>query len=98
MHCEAIHCPDSETVRFAIYPDGFDGPRIMAHVSDEALLEIFGSGEGEEDLVETCDASFDVIEPLALARHRAAPSLPVKLEIADFLSFVSHSVAEIHCV
>jgi hypothetical protein len=86
MYCEAIHCPDTETVRFAIYPDGFDGPRIIAHVSVEALLELFGAADDEESLVETCDAHFDVIEEKALARHRAAPVIPVILDTADFLS------------
>jgi hypothetical protein len=95
MHCEAIHCPDTETVRFAIYPDGFDGPRIIAHVSDEALHELFGAADDEEGLVEACDACFDVIEAKALARYRAAPFLPVMLDTADFLS---RSAAEIHCV
>jgi hypothetical protein len=95
MHCEAIHCPDTETVRFAIYPDGFDGPRIIAHVSDEALHERFGAADDEENLVETCDAYFDVIEAMALARYRAAPFLAVMLDTADFRS---RSAAEIHCV
>jgi hypothetical protein len=95
MHCEAIHCPDSETVRFAIYPDGFDGPRIIARVSDEALHELFGAADDDESLVEACDTHFDVIEAKALARHRAAPVMPVTLDTADFLS---HSRAEIHCV
>ena len=95
MQCEAIHCPDTETVRFAIYPDGFDGPRIIAHVSDNALQELFGAGADEESLVETCDAHFDVIEAKALARHRAAPVMPVTLETADFLS---HSADEIQFV
>ncbi len=84
MHCEAIHCPDTETVRFAIYPDGFDGPRIIAHVSEDALHDLFGATDDEESLVGTCDDYFDVIEAKALARYRAAPFLPVTLHTAEF--------------
>ena len=38
MFSEAIHCRDTQTVRFAIYPDGIDGPRIIARISDDALM------------------------------------------------------------
>jgi len=33
MTCEAIFCFDTATVRFAIYPDGFEGPRIVAQIA-----------------------------------------------------------------
>ena len=97
MNCEAIHCPESETVRFAIYPDGFDGPRIIARVSDEALYELFGATGDEASLIEACETHFDVIEAKALARHRAAPVTAVTLDTADFLSTPADATDEMHC-
>jgi hypothetical protein len=85
MNCEATHCLDWETVRFAIYPDGFDGPRIIARVSDGALHALFGARRDEASLIDTCEAYFDVIEAKALQRHRAAPSTAVELDTGDFL-------------
>ena len=81
MYCEAIHCADTRTVRFAIYPDGLDGPRIMAHISEDALR---GLGDSlEEDLTQTCEANFDCIEAVALGRYREAPSNPILLGPED---------------
>ncbi|MGJ7506834.1 hypothetical protein ACSFBL_05245 [Variovorax sp. GT1P44] len=84
MICEAIHCPDTATVRFAIYPDGFDGPRIMARIADDALDEVFGAGNDETGLLDACEANFQAIESKALERYRASPYLPVTLAAADF--------------
>ena len=84
MICEAIHCPDTATVRFAIYPDGFDGPRIMARIADKALHEVFGAGDDETGLLDACEAHFNVIDAKALERHRASPCLPVTLAAVDF--------------
>jgi hypothetical protein len=84
MHCEAIHCLDTETVRFAIYPDDFDGPRITARIADAALLELFGASEAETSLLDACEAHFKVIEAKALERHRASPSTAVTLTATDF--------------
>jgi hypothetical protein len=85
MYCEATHCLDSETVRFAIYPDGFDGPRVLARVSDEALHALFGAHRDEASLIDACAAYFDVIEAKALERHRASPAIAVELETTDFV-------------
>jgi hypothetical protein len=83
MNCEAIHCDDTKTVRFAIYPDGLDGPRIMAHVSEAALRDLCDNADPDPDLTLTCEAYFDCIEAKALERYRAAPSMPIVLGPAD---------------
>ncbi|MDM0074056.1 hypothetical protein QTH90_06665 [Variovorax sp. J2P1-59] len=83
MNCEAIHCLDTETVRFAIYPDGFDGPRIMARIADDALHNLFGARDDETSLLDACEAHFDVIEAKAVERYRASPATPVTLTAID---------------
>ena len=83
LHCEAIHCIDTKTVRFAIYPDGLDGPRITAHISEAALRGLSDSPDDSADLTETCEAHFACIEAKALERYRAAPSKPILLGPAD---------------
>jgi hypothetical protein len=85
MNCEAIHCPDTKTVRFAIYPDGLDGPRIIAHVSDSALRDLCEDPDADPDpdLTLTCEAYFPFIEAKALERYRAEPSVPILLGPAD---------------
>ncbi len=84
MFSEAIHCSDTESVRYAIYPDGFDGPRIIARISDDALHDVFGARRDDASLVAACQAHFDRIEGIALERYHAAPMIPVVLEAVDF--------------
>jgi hypothetical protein len=84
MTCEAIHCFDTATVRFAIYPDGFDGPRILAEIDEDALRDLFGARGGGNSLVDACKLHFSLIEARAVQRYRAAPSKPVTLAIVDF--------------
>jgi hypothetical protein len=84
MNSEATRCHDMASVRFAIYPDGFDGPRVMARISEEALKEVFHASGEEASLIGACQANFGLIEAKALARHRAAPSRAVVLSTADF--------------
>ena len=84
MYCEAIHCLETGTVRFAIYPDGLDGPRIMGHIADGALHDVFGAHDDEESLLRCCESHFDAIEARALERHREAPRQPVVLKASDF--------------
>ncbi len=84
MFSEAIHCRDTETVRFAIYPDGFDGPRIIARICDDALQDIFGAPHDDAGLAAACQTHFDRIEAKALERHYAAPQTAVLLQTADF--------------
>jgi hypothetical protein len=86
MTCEAIYCFDMATVRFAIYPDGLDGPRILAEISEDALRDLFGARGGGDSLVRACQTHFNVIETTALARHRAAPLKPITLNTRDFAS------------
>jgi hypothetical protein len=81
MYCEAIHCTETKTVRFAIYPDGLDGPRIIAHISEAALRGLSPASDG--DLTETCESHFDCIEAKALERYREAPSAPIVLDATD---------------
>jgi hypothetical protein len=84
MNCEAIHCADTRTVRFAIYPDGLDGPRITAHISEAALRGLEDIPlEDDADLTEACEAHFDCIEAKALERYRASPSRPILLGPED---------------
>ena len=84
MNCEAIHCPESGSVRFAIYPDGFDGPRIIARISERALRQRFGAETDETSLLGACQAHFGLIEAKALASYAARPEVPVLLLPADF--------------
>ncbi|OUM00456.1 hypothetical protein [Variovorax sp. JS1663] len=84
MYCEAIHCADTRTIRFAIYPDGLDGPRITAHISEAALRGLEDAPlHDDADLAEACEAHFDCIEAKALERYREAPSRPILLEAED---------------
>lgn len=84
--CEAVHCFDRGTVRFAIYPEGFDGPRVLAEVSEDALRDVFGARGGPDSLLEACQANFKIIEETTVARHLRRPREPITLEIADFSS------------
>ena len=84
MNCEAIHCTETKTVRFAIYPDGLDGPRILAEISEDTLRDLFGARDGGDSLVQACETHFDLIETNALKHYRVAPAKPVKLEKGDF--------------
>jgi hypothetical protein len=84
MNCEAIHCPESGSVRFAIYPDGFDGPRIIARISERALRQRFGADTDEASLLGACQAHFGLIEAKALASYAARPQVPVLLVPGDF--------------
>jgi hypothetical protein len=84
MYCEAIHCAETKTVRFAIYPDGLDGARIIAHISEAALRGLSPTRDG--DLTETCENYFDCIEAKAVERYRAEPSAPIVLDATDVSS------------
>ncbi|MDM0029071.1 hypothetical protein [Variovorax saccharolyticus] len=71
-------------MRFAIYPAGLDGPRVLAEISEDALRDQFGATGGPETLLEACQANFELIEEIAVERHRRHPACPIQLEIADF--------------
>ena len=81
---EAIYCFDTATVRFAIYPQGTDGERVVAEISEDPLRDLFGATGGGDTLVAAYQAHRTTIDALALERHREAPRHPVLLETHDF--------------
>ena len=84
MNCEAVHCFDTATVRFAIYPDGLDGPRILGEITEDALRDLFGARGGPDSLLEACERHFELIAATAVIRHRLKPRQSIKLETMDF--------------
>ena len=84
MSCEAIFCFDTATVRFAICPDGFDGPRILAQITESALRDHFGARGGGESLIEAYDRHSPEIDEKALKRYRREPGSFIVLHTADF--------------
>jgi hypothetical protein len=88
MRCEAIHCFDRKSVRFATYPAGFDGPRVLAEICEDALRDLFGAQGGPDTLLEACALHFDIIEAIALERYGRKPYTGVYLRTADFLCAV----------
>lgn len=89
MRCEALHCFDRATVQFAVYPDGGDGPRVLAEVSEDALRDVFGARGGPQSLVQACEQNFETLEKIVVRRFRDDPSKPIRLSAND-LSFVDH--------
>lgn len=84
MSCEAIFCFDIATVRFAIYPDGFEGPRIVSQIAESALRDHFGARGGGESLVKAYDRHSREIDAKALKHYRSRPSALIVLQTADF--------------
>lgn len=84
MQCEATYRFDASSVRFAIYPAGFDGPRVLAEIGAEALHAIFGAQGGPEVLINACALHFDIIEAIALERYAQRPYTGVFLRAEDF--------------
>lgn len=84
MSCEAIFCFDTATVRFAIYPDGFDDPRILAQITESALRDHFGARGGGESLVGAYDRHSPEIDEKALRCYRREPGSFIVLQTADF--------------
>ncbi|KLN56474.1 hypothetical protein [Variovorax paradoxus] len=89
MDFEGIYCFDTAAVRFAIYPDGPDGARIIGQISEETLHDVFGTRNLGDRLLETCRAHFDVIGAAALKRYRANPAQPIILTVDDFSRRIS---------
>ncbi|NVM91547.1 hypothetical protein [Variovorax sp. SG517] len=81
---EGIYCFDTASVRFAFYPDGPAGPRVLAQISEETLHDEFGVRAIGEQLLGACQEHFHTIEPAAVARYRARPGRAITLTIADF--------------
>jgi hypothetical protein len=81
---EAIYCFDTATVRFAIYPKGPAGGRIVAEIGEDPLRDLFGATGGGDSLVQAYERHAAVINARALERYREAPCKPVLLETLDF--------------
>ncbi|MDM0019134.1 DUF1488 family protein [Variovorax saccharolyticus] len=88
---EAIYCFDTATVRFAIYPDGPEGDRVVAEISEDPLRDLFGADGGGDTLVAAYQAHRATIDALALERHHEAPCHPVLLETHDFEMAGAHA-------
>lgn len=84
MDFEGIYCFDTATVRFAIYPDGPEGARIIAQISEETLHDVFGTRDLGDRLLETCKTHFDAIGGAAKRRYRANPDQAIMLTVRDF--------------
>ncbi|BEP62490.1 hypothetical protein GmRootV213_30440 [Variovorax sp. V213] len=89
MDFEGIYCFDTATVRFAIYPDGRGGARIIAQISEETLHDVFGTRNLGDRLLDTCKTHFDALSAAALRCHRANPKAPINLTVDDFSPCVS---------
>jgi len=81
---EAIHCFDTATVRFAIYPAGPEGLRYVAEIAEDPLRDLFGASGGADSLVHAYLMNAELINARALVRQRESPGRPVLLETADF--------------
>ncbi|QOF81078.1 MULTISPECIES: hypothetical protein [unclassified Variovorax] len=84
MDFEGIYCFDTASVRFAVYPDGPEGARIVAQISEDTLHDAFGVREIGDALIDACKAHFDVLMAVAIVRYRAAPRQPIELIPDDF--------------
>lgn len=85
MDFEGIYCFDTASVRFAVYPDGPEGARIVAQISEDTLHDAFGAREIGEELIDACKANFGAMAAAAIARYRANPRQPVTLMPGDFV-------------
>ncbi|MEJ8851360.1 hypothetical protein [Variovorax rhizosphaerae] len=81
---DAIYCFDTAAVKFAIYPEGGDGPRIIAEIGEDPLRHHFGATGGGDSLVDAFVSHAPTIESTALKRYRAEPHKPVFLSSEDF--------------
>jgi hypothetical protein len=89
MICEATYCFDTAAVRFAIYPDGWDGPRVLAEISEHALRDLFGARGGAQSLLVACEEHSALIE--AEAVHAYSHAKEVRLETRDFVEAAARS-------
>ena len=86
MKCEAVHCQDRRTVRFAVYPDGFEGPRILAEVTEEFLWAMSGRHMDSDALVRVCEQNFESLERLVIRRFRLDPRQRMLVGVKDLAS------------
>ena len=78
-----LHCFDRATVRFAVYPDGTDGPRVLAEISEDTLRAAFGVHGGPDSLVQACDANYPLLEKMAVYRFHQDPGNAILLSWSD---------------
>lgn len=84
MDFQGIYCFDRGIVRFAIFPQGDTGPRVLADITEEALSDVFHVPGGEVACLEGCRHNFPDICERAHSRYLANPGAPVVLETRDF--------------
>ena len=84
MSSEAVFSHTTGSVHFAIYPDGFDGARIIARIDEEALHDHFQARSGERELVLAYANNANSIDAKAEAFYRANPAQPIRLKRDDF--------------
>ena len=85
MDFEGIYCFDTASVRFAFYPDGDDGGRILGLISEQTLRDVCGARDGSaESLIATCRGHFSLIRDKAIELYLAEPSRAVVLQTANF--------------
>jgi hypothetical protein len=84
MPSEAVYFSTRATVRFAIYPQGFEGPRVLAEISVGTLRDVFGARGDGDSLIYTYRVHFAKIQIKALTRYWRDPAIPVLLEPCDF--------------
>jgi hypothetical protein len=84
MVAEAVYIGLSSSVRFAIYPEGLDGPRILVEISAQALETLFGADHFPESHVAACCLHFHRIQQVAVRHHQSNPLEAVMLEAKDF--------------
>lgn len=84
MPTEAIYVPAHKTVRFAIYPEGFEGPRILAEISEDALKNYFGASDSALEIVQSYRYNFAKIQAIALKKYALSPSSFILIKEEDF--------------
>ena len=73
MDFEGIYCFDTASVRFAFYPDGDDGARILGLISEQTLRDVCGARDGSsESLLATCRSHFSLIRDKAIELYTSA--------------------------
>ena len=85
MDFEGIYCFDTASVRLAVYPDGPQGARVVAQISEDTLHDGFGTREVGNRLLDVCKRNFHAIELATVARYRAnARQSVITLTLGDF--------------
>lgn len=83
MKFEGIYCFGTASVRFAVYPDGYEETRVLASVKVDILRDYFGVYALEREPLEVCRANYGVLEKAAVARFRKDPHSPIDLQLFE---------------